>query len=185
MGSARSAHGSRPRSQWACALDLAAEPAVHHGWEENAATVLVASDDPRLNALLNTRFRHTREHGQLDLFIDSAQSAAVNALVDALTARHAGEEIFGPVMSVFTWSDHEDVLARANALPYGLTAAIVTNDLDKAMETADRVEARYVWITSTGCHSDLVTGLYPRTIRRAHLTARSGEVFRISISRLS
>ena len=76
---------------WACALDLAAEPAVHHGWEENAGTVLVASDDPRLNAQLNTRFRHTREHGQLDLFIDSAQTAAVNALVDALTARHASE----------------------------------------------------------------------------------------------
>ena len=64
--------------------------------------------------------------------------------------RIAREEIFGPVMSVFTWSDHEDVLARANALPYGLTAAIVTNDLDKAMETADRVEAGYVWINSTG-----------------------------------
>ena len=28
---------------WACALGLAAEPAVHHGWEENAAAVLVAS----------------------------------------------------------------------------------------------------------------------------------------------
>ena len=64
--------------------------------------------------------------------------------------RIAREEIFGPVMSVFTWSDHEEVLARANALPYGLTAAIVTNDLDKAMETADRVEAGYVWINSTG-----------------------------------
>ena len=62
---------------WACALGLAAEPAVHHGWEENAGTVLVASSDPRLNELLSTRFRHTREHDQLDLFIDSAQTAAV------------------------------------------------------------------------------------------------------------
>ena len=64
--------------------------------------------------------------------------------------RIAREEIFGPVMSVFTWSDHEDVLARANALPYGLTAGIVTNDLDKAMKTADRVGTGYVWINSTG-----------------------------------
>ena len=30
------------------------------------------------------------------------------------------------------------------------TASIVTNDLDKAMETAERVEAGYVWINSTG-----------------------------------
>ena len=76
---------------WADVLGLAAEPEVHHGWENNAETVLVASADPRLNALLSTRFRHTREHDQLDLFIDSAQTAAVNALVDALTARNAGE----------------------------------------------------------------------------------------------
>ena len=62
----------------------------------------------------------------------------------------AREEIFGPVMSVLTWSDYGDMLAKANALPYGLTAAIVTNDLDRAMETAERVEAGYVWINSTG-----------------------------------
>ena len=60
------------------------------------------------------------------------------------------EEIFGPVMSVMPWTDYEDMLARANALEYGLTAAIVTNDLAKAMETAERVEAGYVWINSTG-----------------------------------
>ena len=64
--------------------------------------------------------------------------------------RIAREEIFGPVMSVFTWSDYEDVLAKANGVQYGLTAAIVTNDLDKAMETAERVDAGYVWINSTG-----------------------------------
>ena len=75
---------------WADALGLAAEPTAYHGWEENAGTVLAASADSGLNALLNTRFRHTREHAQLDLFLDSAQTAAVNALLDALTARDAG-----------------------------------------------------------------------------------------------
>jgi betaine-aldehyde dehydrogenase len=33
---------------------------------------------------------------------------------------------------------------------YGLTAAIVTNDLKLAMETAERIEAGYVWINSSG-----------------------------------
>ena len=60
------------------------------------------------------------------------------------------EEIFGPVMSVMPWSDYEDMLARANGVEFGLTAAIVTNDLDQAMETAERVEAGYVWINSNG-----------------------------------
>ena len=60
------------------------------------------------------------------------------------------EEIFGPVMSVMPWDDYEDMLAKVNGVEYGLTAAIVTNDLAKAMETADRVEAGYVWINSSG-----------------------------------
>ena len=76
---------------WACALGLTAEPAVHHGWAESAGTALVASVDLRLNALLSKQFRQIREHDQLDLFVDSAQTSAVNALVDALTVRNVGE----------------------------------------------------------------------------------------------
>ena len=64
--------------------------------------------------------------------------------------RIGSEEIFGPVMSVMPWSNYEEMLNTVNGLEYGLTAAIVTNDLAKAMETAERVEAGYVWINSTG-----------------------------------
>ena len=60
------------------------------------------------------------------------------------------EEIFGPIMSVFPWSDEEAMLDAVNGVEYGLTAAIITNDLAKAMETAERVEAGYVWINSSG-----------------------------------
>ncbi len=63
--------------------------------------------------------------------------------------RIAREEIFGPVMSVMAWNDYDDMLEKVNGVEYGLTAAIVTNDLDKAMETAERVEAGYVWINSS------------------------------------
>ena len=64
--------------------------------------------------------------------------------------RIAREEIFGPVMSVMPWDDEDAMIATVNALDYGLTAAIVTNDLARAMETAERVEAGYVWINSSG-----------------------------------
>jgi betaine-aldehyde dehydrogenase len=60
------------------------------------------------------------------------------------------EEIFGPVMSVLTWDSYEDMLAKVNGVEYGLTAAIVTNDLSRAMETAERIEAGYIWINSNG-----------------------------------
>jgi len=71
---------------------------------------------------------------------------------DAVTPqmRIAREEIFGPVLSVMPWDDYDDMLAQVNGVEYGLTAAIVTNDLAKAMETAERVEAGYVWINSSG-----------------------------------
>jgi len=71
---------------------------------------------------------------------------------DAVTPamRIAREEIFGPVMSVLAWTDVDTMLQQANDLEYGLTAAIVTNDLSRAMETAERIEAGYVWINSTG-----------------------------------
>ena len=60
------------------------------------------------------------------------------------------EEIFGPVMSVMPWDRYEDMLAKVNDVEFGLTAAIVTGDLAAAMETAERVEAGYVWINSSG-----------------------------------
>ena len=64
--------------------------------------------------------------------------------------RIAREEIFGPVMSILPWNDAEEMLADVNGLQFGLTAAIVTNQLDRAMETAERVEAGYVWINASG-----------------------------------
>ena len=91
-GSAHEVRTWLERAQsWAEALGLDREPVVHHGWGENAGSVLATSTDPPLNALLSCRFRRTREHDQLDLFIDSAQTAAVNALLDALASRDPGK----------------------------------------------------------------------------------------------
>jgi betaine-aldehyde dehydrogenase len=64
--------------------------------------------------------------------------------------RIAREEIFGPVMSVFEWSDYEDVIRRANATEYGLTANVWTNDISVAVRTARRLQAGYVYINGTG-----------------------------------
>jgi len=64
--------------------------------------------------------------------------------------RIGAEEIFGPVMSIMTWSDYDEMIEIANGVMYGLTASIVTNDFSTAMRTAERVEAGYVWINSSG-----------------------------------
>jgi len=66
--------------------------------------------------------------------------------------RIAREEIFGPVLSVFRWSDRAAMMGHVNALPVGLTCAIFTNDLAAAHETAAEAEAGYVWINEAGPH---------------------------------
>jgi acyl-CoA reductase-like NAD-dependent aldehyde dehydrogenase len=61
----------------------------------------------------------------------------------------AREEIFGPVMSVITFSKIEDVVAMANDNEYGLAAAVWTRDIKKAMRTAQAIRAGIVWINDT------------------------------------
>ena len=62
----------------------------------------------------------------------------------------AREEIFGPVVSLFRWSDYEQMIAEANAVDYGLTASIWTNDINVAHRTAHRIQSGYVWINGRG-----------------------------------
>ena len=56
------------------------------------------------------------------------------------------EEIFGPVVSVVSFEDAEEVTFRANNTPYGLAAAIWTNDIRKAHQLAHQIQAGTVWI---------------------------------------
>jgi betaine-aldehyde dehydrogenase len=66
--------------------------------------------------------------------------------------RIAREEIFGPVLSVFRWKDESDMLATVNAVEYGLTCSIWTNDLKTAHRAAAEVEVGFVWINEVSKH---------------------------------
>ena len=56
------------------------------------------------------------------------------------------EEIFGPVMSVLTFEDEAEVVARANATEFGLSAGIFTNNLTRAHRVVAALEAGTCWI---------------------------------------
>ena len=58
----------------------------------------------------------------------------------------ATDEIFGPVMSVLTFDDKEDMIRRANNTFYGLAAAVWTRDIANAHDFAARVRAGTVWV---------------------------------------
>lgn len=58
------------------------------------------------------------------------------------------EEIFGPVMSVLTFSDETEVVRRANDTEYGLAAGVFTRDLARAHRVAGELQAGVVWINN-------------------------------------
>ena len=58
------------------------------------------------------------------------------------------EEIFGPVMSVLSFADEAEVLARANASPYGLAAGVFTRDLARGHRVAAALQAGTTWINA-------------------------------------
>src|SRR5215469_2286040 len=62
----------------------------------------------------------------------------------------AREEIFGPVLSVLTFDDIDEVIEQANNNPYGLAAAVWTRDVKKAHTVSRRLKAGTVWINTYG-----------------------------------
>ncbi|MQW87243.1 betaine-aldehyde dehydrogenase [Sinorhizobium saheli] len=60
----------------------------------------------------------------------------------------AREEIFGPVMCVLDFDDEAEVVARANATEFGLSAGVFTADLTRAHRVVDQLEAGTLWINT-------------------------------------
>ncbi|ETE65935.1 Aldehyde dehydrogenase family 1 member A3, partial [Ophiophagus hannah] len=60
--------------------------------------------------------------------------------------RIAKEEIFGPVQPITKFKSLEEVIQRANNTEYGLTAAVFTKNLDRALTLASALQSGTVWI---------------------------------------
>src|SRR6185312_4075522 len=58
----------------------------------------------------------------------------------------AQEEIFGPVLSLITYEDEDEVVALANDSPYGLAAYIQGEDLAQAGRVASRIRAGTIYV---------------------------------------
>jgi succinate-semialdehyde dehydrogenase/glutarate-semialdehyde dehydrogenase len=61
-------------------------------------------------------------------------------------SRVVREEVFGPVLPVFRFSDFDDALARANDTPYGLGSSIWTYDARLIHRAGQEIDAGMTWV---------------------------------------
>jgi acyl-CoA reductase-like NAD-dependent aldehyde dehydrogenase len=60
------------------------------------------------------------------------------------------EEIFGPVVTVQSFSDEAEAVALANGVPYGLASSIWTHDLGRAARVSAELDFGCVWVNTHG-----------------------------------
>jgi betaine-aldehyde dehydrogenase len=60
----------------------------------------------------------------------------------------ARDEVFGPVMSVLSFDTEDEVVARANATPFGLAAGVFSRDVPRARRVLGQIAAGTGWINA-------------------------------------
>jgi acyl-CoA reductase-like NAD-dependent aldehyde dehydrogenase len=60
----------------------------------------------------------------------------------------AQDEIFGPVLSVISFNDADEMLRQANDTIYGLAAAVWTRDLNTAFKVSKGLQSGTVWVNA-------------------------------------
>ncbi|KAA9394344.1 aldehyde dehydrogenase family protein [Kocuria coralli] len=122
-----------------------------------------AGDDIEIGPLVSEA-HFDRVTGFLDRALEDGATAAIGGgrlpgpgfyvaptvLTDVAPGSEASqEEIFGPVVTVETFSTEEEAVRRANEVPYGLSASVWTRDAARSLDLPRKIDAGTVWVN---CH---------------------------------
>jgi betaine-aldehyde dehydrogenase len=58
------------------------------------------------------------------------------------------QEVFGPVITVQTFADEQEALAKANGVPYALASSVWTQDFGRALRMSNNLDFGCVWINT-------------------------------------
>lgn len=106
---------------------------------EDGASILTGGDVPEADALSDGCFVEPTLIADIDHDHEAVQ-----------------EEIFGPVLEVFSWTTYEEMIELANDVDYGLASGVITSDIEQAHRTARDLEAGTVWVNQ---YNDFPTGM--------------------------
>ena len=84
------------------------------------------------------------------------------------------EEIFGPVVVINTFTDEDDVIAKANDTEFGLYASVFTKDIDRAIRVVKALESGSV---SVNCASPSRAAGFPFGGYKASGIGREGGLY--------
>jgi aminobutyraldehyde dehydrogenase len=63
-------------------------------------------------------------------------------------AEASHNEIFGPVITIETFSDEDEAIKRSNETPYGLAASVWTRDAARSIDLPRKLHFGTVWVNS-------------------------------------
>lgn len=115
---------------------------------------------------------NAKQRGRVQSFVDQAREAGIPVIAEGQIAqgvpnggfyvtptlfgkvprgnRLEQQEVFGPVLAAFPFSDEADAIKLANSTEYGLVAAVWTKDGGRQQRVAKKVRAGQVFINGYG-----------------------------------